>query len=157
MLAANLSRKVLCYEVRFNDSSAEVVMMRLRQFYFLLFVLLLSACAVNETARVDAIDGEKEKEILESDSGFLAASLKIIDTKTTKAGDLLRIQATLKNASRQTISFQYKVKWLDQDGFAVALGGRPWTPAVITPQEQLNVQAVAPNASVTSFTIQVQD
>lgn len=114
-------------------------------------------CAVNETATVTVNDDGTTQQILESNSGVLSSSLTIADIKTAFAGDLMKVQASIKNDSRSDLSFQYKFKWLDKSGFEVAVDGRPWTPISITPYESKTVQSVAPNASVNTFKILVQD
>lgn len=120
-------------------------------------VLALSGCAVNETATVTTSSAGEQSGVIVSNSGFLSANLRIADTKTGKAGDLMRVQATIENKSRNDASFQYKFKWLDKDGFEVSVGGRPWQPLTITAYESKAVQAVAPNASATTFQVLVQD
>ncbi|MDX1452578.1 MAG: YcfL family protein [Oleiphilaceae bacterium] len=121
-----------------------------------LLFALLTGCAVNETATV-TVDGDTTTQVLESNSGFLSASLEITETKVGSAGDLMKVQATLKNASRSELSFRYKFKWLDKDGFEIAVDGRPWTPLTITPYESKSVQATAPNPTAKAFRIMVQD
>lgn len=118
--------------------------------------LSLSACAVNETATV-TVGPDGTTSVIESRSGILAASLKVTDSKVGSSGDLMRVQATITNDSRSSLSFQYKFKWLDKDGFEIAIDGRPWTPLTITPYESKAVQAVAPNPTAKSFKIMVQD
>lgn len=118
--------------------------------------LSLSACAVNETATV-TVGPDGATSVIESRSGILAASLKVTDSKVGSSGDLMRVQATITNDSRSSLSFQYKFKWLDKDGFEIAIDGRPWTPLTITPYESKAVQAVAPNPTAKSFKIMVQD
>ena len=120
-------------------------------------LLMLGGCAVNETATVSSEPDGSEKQVIVSNSGFLSANLKIEDTKTGKAGDLMKVQATIKNQSGGDISFQYKFKWLDKDEFEVAIDGRPWQPLTITGYESKSVQAVAPNPTATGFQILVQD
>ena len=117
----------------------------------------MSGCAVNETATVNVEPDGSTKQLIVSNSGFLSANLRIADTKIGKAGDLLRVQATIENQSSGDLSFQYKFKWLDKDDFEVAVDGRPWQPITITGYESKNVQAVAPNPTATSFQILVQD
>ena len=84
----------------------------------------LSACAVNETATVQ-VGADGTTSIIESNSGFLAASLRVADSKVGYSGDLMRVQATIQNESRSDLSFRYKFKWLDGDGFEIAIDGRP--------------------------------
>lgn len=122
----------------------------------LLGTFLLAACAVNETATVK-VDGEGKQQILESNSGFLAASLEITDTKVGYSGDLMKAQVTIKNGSRSDLNFHYKFKWLDKDDFEIAIDGRPWEPLSITAYESKSVQALAPNPTAKSFRILVQD
>lgn len=129
---------------------------RIKQTLLVCTLVTLGACAVNETATVTvAEDGTTQ--VIESNSGVLSASLAIADTKVGYAGNLLKVQATIKNDSRSDLNFQYKFKWLDKDGFEVAINGRPWTPLSITPYESKSVQGVAPNPSVKAFKIMVQD
>lgn len=113
-------------------------------------------CAVNETATV-TVNDDGTTQIIESNSGLLSDSLSIVDTKTAFVGDLLKAQAAIKNDSGSALNFQYKFKWLDKNGFEVAIDGRPWQPISITPHESKTVQGVAPNPSVNAFRILVQD
>jgi uncharacterized protein YcfL len=116
----------------------------------------LLACAVNETATV-VVDGNQSTQIIETNSGVLADSLSISNTKIGYAGDLLKVQATITNDSNDDVDFRYKFKWLDKDGFEIAIDGRPWTPMLITPYESKSVQGVAPNPSANSFKILLQN
>lgn len=118
--------------------------------------LSLLACAVNETATV-VVDGNEATQIIETNSGVLADSLRISNTKTGYAGDLLKVQATITNDSNDHLDFRYKFKWLDKDGFEIAVDGRPWTPMLITPYESKSVQGVAPNPSANAFKILLQN
>lgn len=126
----------------------------------LLGVVLISAgvtaCAVNETATV-VVDGNQATQIIETNSGLLADSLSITNTNTGYAGDLLKVQATITNDSRKHLDFRYKFKWLDKNGFEIAVDGRPWIPMLISPYESKSVQAVAPNSFANSFKILLQD
>lgn len=125
---------------------------------FVIAVLFaLGGCSVYETATVTSEPDGSKRQVIVSNSGFLSANLNIEDTKMGKAGDLLRVQATIKNQSSGDLNFQYKFKWLDKDDFEVAIDGRPWQPITITGYESKSVQAVAPNPTATSFQILVQD
>ena len=117
---------------------------------------VLVGCAVNETATV-TVNDDGTTQIIESNSGLLSDSLSIADTKTGFIGNLLKAQVSIKNDSGSQLNFQYKFKWLDKNGFEVAIDGRPWQPISITPHESKTVQGVAPNPSVNAFKILVQD
>jgi uncharacterized protein YcfL len=119
--------------------------------------ITMLGCAVNETATVVVNEDGSTNQIIESNSNALAANLSIADTKTGFVGDLLKVQAEILNDSGSALNFQYKFKWIDKSGFEVAIDGRPWQPITITPHESKVVQGVAPNPSVNSFKILVQD
>jgi len=119
-------------------------------------VSVVASCAVNETATVTVEEG-KVTQIIESNSGVLSDSLRIADTHTGYAGDLLKAQVSVKNDSSDDLSFSYKFKWFDKDGFEIAIDGRPWSPLNITAHETKSVQAVAPNPSATTFNVMVQN
>jgi len=123
----------------------------------LLSVSLMQGCAVNETATVTEKQDGDYAQLIESNSGLFSADLSIVDVKMGRAGDLLRVQASLKNGSRNDLSFRYKFKWLDDDGFELELDGRPWNPITITPYETKQIQAVAPNNRASAFKVMVQD
>lgn len=116
----------------------------------------LFACAVNETATV-VVDGTEATQIIETNSGVLADSLKITNTNIGYAGDLLKAQVTITNDSNDHLDLRYKFKWLDKNDFEVAVDGRPWTPMSISPFESKNVQAIAPNPSASSFKVLMQN
>tara|TARA_R110002072_G_scaffold622_5_gene4799 strand:+ start:7454 stop:7870 length:417 start_codon:yes stop_codon:yes gene_type:complete len=116
----------------------------------------LLACAVNETASV-TVDGSQATQIIETNSGVLSDNLRISDTNIGYAGNLLKAQVTITNDSDEHLDFRYKFKWLDKDGFEIAVDGRPWTPMLITPFESKSVQAVAPNPTANSFKILMQN
>lgn len=116
----------------------------------------LISCAVNETATV-SVEGDQATQIIETNSGILADSLRISNTHIGYAGDLLKVQATITNDSGDHLDFRYKFKWLDKHGFEIAADGRPWTPLLITPYESKNVQGVAPNSSANTFKILLQN
>jgi len=121
------------------------------------FSVLTLGCSVNETVTVVVQDDGNLTQTIESNSDLLAENLMIAGTKTAFVGDLLKAQVEIKNASDDRLSFQYKFKWLDKRGFEVGIGSRPWHPISITPYESKMVQGVAPNPSVNSFTVLVQD
>jgi len=119
--------------------------------------MTMLGCAVNETATVVMNSDGSLTQVIESNSDLLAANLKIADTKTGFVGNLLKAQVEIKNDSDDDLNFQYKFKWLDKSGFEVGIDGRPWQPLSITPYESKMVQGVAPNSSVNSFKVLVQD
>ncbi len=120
------------------------------------FSTAMVGCAVNETATV-TVNDDGTTQIIESNSGLLSDNLSIADTKSGYVGDLLKAQVSIKNDSGSQLNFQYKFKWLDKNGFEVAIDGRPWQPISITPHESKAVQGVAPNPTVNSFKVLVQD
>ena len=122
----------------------------------LAILISLTGCtSVNQTGTLET-SGDGSKQVIESNSQW-RAKLHISDMKAGHAGNLLKAQARIKNISSKTLHFTYKFKWLDKDDFEVAVDGRPWIPMAITGYESKTVQDLAPNPTVTSFKILVQD
>lgn len=119
--------------------------------------LFSTGCAVNETMFADLTALADTEHRIESNSGLLASKLTLEEAWTEHKGDLLHVQALIKNDSSDQLSFQYQFKWFDQNGFELATDGRPWTPMTIAPHQLRSVQALAPNANATKFSLQVRD
>ena len=124
---------------------------------FICAMFVVVGCAVNETYTATVKEDGTTEKILESNSGVLSRNLSIENVKTGFVGNLLKTQATIRNESRRNFKFQYKMKWLDKDGFEIDIDGEPWTPMTITSYESKTVEGLAPNPTAKSFKILVQD
>ena len=119
-------------------------------------VMFLAACNTTNVGVVEQTDDEY-REYLVTNSSALASKVSILSMKSAMVGNMMRMQAELKNNRRRNLSFEYKFKFYDENGMELAVDGRPWTPIVINGGEVKSVQATAPDPRAVSFKIYVQD
>lgn len=117
----------------------------------------IAACSSTANVGVSEQGYDEYREYLETNSKTLAGKVSIASMKSKMAGDLMQVQAELRNNTRKTRDFKYKFKFYDESGFELNAGGRAWTPIVIVGGESKSVQATAPDPRATSFKIYVQD
>ena len=118
--------------------------------------MALAGCTSGTVGGIKETDTGYESYI-DYNNTILATRLKVSDIKYRKVNGLLQVSVDLHNHWDFDLDFQYKFKFFDKDGFEIAAGSRPWTPVVITGNETISVQAVAPNPSAETFKIYTQD
>jgi uncharacterized protein YcfL len=120
--------------------------------------VLLSACATSgleATGKPGAEDKYAKHLVIHNEA--LARDIMITDMKSRTRGDLLQVSVTLENLSSSDKNIQYRFSWYDADNFEVMQGGRPWTPVVLHGNATVDMQAVAPSASVKTYKVNVRE
>lgn len=129
----------------------------------LLAATVLGGCST--TAGVETIgkttwneDGSRglDKKVLFNNS-TLAGDIEIVDIKSATAGDILRVQATLRSKDKDTMPFQYRFDWYDTGGFEINSGGGSWKPLILNGRETKTIQAVAPDARAKEFKLKIRE
>lgn len=115
----------------------------------------LAACTSGMQASVDYSYQQFEKQI-HYDNPALMKDVGIRDIKVDRDGNLPRVQATFFNRSHFTKEFEYKITWVDERGFVVDPGSRPWNPVKLSGKEDAPVQATAPNPAAQTFRIAIR-
>ena len=124
----------------------------MRYLAFLLVPLLLVGCA---TATSDL--SPEDQAVLRFDSVSLDGRVEILEVNRAQAGDLIRSQVLLRNRSAFALSYQYKFRWYDRNGFEIAPDGEPWQPRRVAGRSEDRVQGVAPNPSAVRFEVWVRE
>ncbi len=75
--------------------------------------------------------------------------------EATISGGLLKIQVELLNQTTDTQNFAYLIEWFDANGMIVSSTSSVWMNRQILPQQTMDITAIAPNASVKDFRIQL--
>jgi uncharacterized protein YcfL len=73
-----------------------------------------------------------------------------------RVGDLLLVNAELRNTSKKTIWLEYRFQWFAPDGLEIPDAKSHWMPAAILGRSDLQVQEVAPTHEVTTFKLMVR-
>lgn len=87
----------------------------------------------------------------------LAGKITISEMNTRTTGGLLEVSLVLANLSDSDKKMQYRFAWYDSANFEVEQGTSPWTPIVLHGKASANLQAVAPNGTVTTYKLNVRE
>ena len=119
---------------------------------------LLSGCATSglEATGTPGADPKFAKHLVLHNEA-LADKIMITAMNTRRTGGLLEVNVVLTNQSATSQSIQYQFSWYDSDSFEIEQGKSPWTPAVLHGKASLNMQAVAPNDTVTTYKVNVRE
>jgi len=123
--------------------------------------LLVTGCVttsgIEASGKVVAIDPKVEinKSIVINNRG-LASDIEITDMKSAFAGDMLKVQVSLRSNNRDTIPVQYKFDWLDANGFEIN-SNQAWKPFMVYGKETRTIQGVAPDPRAREFKLKLRD
>jgi len=121
-------------------------------------VLLFAGCATSGIEATGKTEGDPEyAKHLVIHNEPLAKAITITDMKSRFKGGLLEVNVELSNLSSSDKSIQYRFSWYDDDNFEVEQGSRSWIPVVLHGKSSINMQAVAPNPSVTTYKVNVRE
>jgi uncharacterized protein YcfL len=121
-------------------------------------VLALAGCATSGIEAIGKPTGDPQfAKHLVVHNETLAGKIIITKMNTRFTGDLLEVDVVLSNLSSSDKSVQYQFSWFDENDFEVEQGSRPWVPITLHGNASVSLQAVAPNASVKTYKINIRD
>ncbi|NOZ52708.1 MAG: YcfL family protein [Gammaproteobacteria bacterium] len=121
-------------------------------------VILMSGCATSGMEATGKPSGDpKYAKHLVIHNEPLANKIIITDMNTRITGGLLEVSVILKNLTSTDKQIQYRFSWYGDDNFEIEQGGEPWTPTTLNGKSTVQMKAVAPNASVTTYKINVRE
>ncbi|MCH8542428.1 MAG: YcfL family protein [Alcanivorax sp.] len=117
----------------------------------LLVPALLAGCATTSDLPPE------DQAVMRYDSVSLEGRLALLEVNRAESGDLIRTQVLVQNRSAFALSYQYKFRWYDRNGFEIAPDGEPWQPRRLAGRSEERLQGVAPNPSAVRFEIWVRE
>lgn len=81
----------------------------------------------------------------------LLASKISIDKHTQNRNNLIEIIIDIENKSSQKLSVQYRVKWLNNDGFEVGESLSSWEPLFLDARDNKKIKEIAPMPTASSY------
>ncbi len=114
----------------------------------LVSLLLLTSCtaALPPDPRVSIIDNYLKSEIEVSNISYIINS-----------SGLMEVQVSGVNKTGKYKKLEYKIEWLDQDGFAILSVLSRWTEFPVFQNAEFRFQGVAPKTSVANFKIMIRE
>ena len=139
--------------------------MQLLKFAALLIVgmAVLSGCAATSGAEGRAKVGwtDEGAPLLNTkvvyNSSTLARKVAIEEMTSSKAGDMLRAQVTMRSKAGDTINLQYKFEWFDLNGLALNAAAATWKPLIIYGKESKTIQGLAPDPRGRDYKLLLRD
>jgi uncharacterized protein YcfL len=85
----------------------------------------------------------------------LARQFVLLNTKTERKDERLRVQFDLKNTTSADLAIEWSVDWKDANGFRIDTNPH-WRPLMVAGQGLQSIQAQAPVAEAAMFQLQVR-
>jgi len=126
--------------------------MKLASLWLIATTLVLSACAHN-TAGI-ALDSAGQVRV---DNSSLAREISVTGISSRMSADLLQAGALISSKVSSDLRLQYKFTWYDASGFTFEDEASSWKSIKLHGKQQLQVNAIAPNAQATRFDIYVRE
>jgi len=114
--------------------------------------------AFNEMEKIDddtAQHADSKATIIDS---FLAYEISITRVKTlTNKGELMEVQLTGVNNTSSYKKLEYKIEWLDKNGFLIETVMSRWTAFPAYGNSEFGFRAIAPATAATDFRIKIRE
>lgn len=90
-------------------------------------------------------------------SSSLSRKVTIEEMTSSKAGDMLLAQVTMRSKAGETLNFQYKFEWFDLNGLALNAASATWKPLIIYGKESKTIQGLAPDPRGRDYKLLLRD
>ncbi len=111
-----------------------------------------SNVVIGETAGGDQLT----KNIVVHNPKF-AKSVKILDLKVRREKDLLEGFVTLQNQTDDTVPFEYRMEWYDQDQMPIDTPITSWKPLTVDGRMTKVLHELSPRTEATGFKFYVRE
>lgn len=119
-----------------------------------LLALLAGCTTVNTVERAQPIAQKQmvsDKRVTTDHS--LSRKVRIVGVNESTAGDHLKIQIEVQNATRSLQSFSYRIEWYDDSAMLISTPTGIYIPKQIEGRESMFITAVAPTPKAKDFRI----
>ncbi|MBE0502802.1 MAG: YcfL family protein [Desulfuromonadales bacterium] len=90
-------------------------------------------------------------------SSNLSRKVAIEEMTSSKAGDMLLAQVTMRSKAGDTLNLQYKFEWFDLNGLALNAASATWKPLIIYGKESKTIQGLAPDPRGRDYKLLLRD
>lgn len=118
----------------------------------LLAAALIGCTAPNSLSTQTAADGTYSVKTV-SNNPKLVTQIAVDRISMGYAGDLKKASIAIKDRWFVSRNFEYKIVWVDANGFEVNPEGSRWKPIQLTGREIKTVQSIAPNPSAVDVVV----
>jgi len=97
-----------------------------------------------------AVEFGQPTEMVE-ESSLVASVLRITLASVDEVNGLMRVQISAYNVTREDFQFEYRFKWMDEQGFEIPTPLDNWNSAYSIARDNLRMNGVAPNERAKQF------
>lgn len=90
-------------------------------------------------------------------SSSLSRDVAVTEMTSSKAGDMMMAQVTMRSKDGDTIQLQYKFEWYDLNGLALNASSATWKPIILYGKESKTIQGLAPDPRGREFKLLLRD
>ena len=120
-------------------------------------LLVATGCTTSGLEAIGKPEADHDKKHLVIHNESLANAVTIKSMRTRQVGNHLEVNVTLANLTSRDKNVKYRFSWFDADEFQVEPDSNAWTPVTLHGAASVNLKALAPNASATSYKLNVRE
>lgn len=90
-------------------------------------------------------------------SSSLSRKVTIEEMTSSKSGDMMLAQVTMRSKAGDTLNLQYKFEWYDLSGLALNASSATWKPLIIYGKESKTIQGLAPDPRGRDYKLLLRD
>ena len=90
-------------------------------------------------------------------SSSLSRKVTIEEMTSSKSGDMMLAQVTMRSKAGDTINLQYKFEWYDLSGLALNASSANWKPLIVYGKESKTIQGLAPDPRGRDYKLLLRD
>lgn len=121
-------------------------MFKLPSLLLLLSIVLLTGCS-----------GNKDRPYVEYENRAMSGKLTVSEIRHRIKYDMLQFSVDITNKTADSVTFLYKFKFFDKEGFEVLQDSRPWARKILSAHETVAIQAPAPDNSVLGAKLYIKE
>lgn len=126
----------------------------------LMTVTLAGCSTAGIEGSASAVSGQGDQTVAKNqitrNNDLKLGNLHITDLKADFTGSLLRAHVSLLSKDNDTLHFQYRFSWFDENGREIDSDTDAWTPLIIYGNESRALQAIAPAPDAKEFKINIR-
>ena len=123
----------------------------------LVSAMALTACGPGTTANiVEGISVSSPQEVPYSytiNNKKLAGKINVTRLNARDVDGIAQAQVTIVNLKKDTVRFEYRVQWFDEDGFEITSGVQPWKPDLVYGKMQKMIMATGTSPQAVRYRI----
>ncbi len=81
----------------------------------------------------------------------------VINIIQGKSGNLLKVQASLRNHTNKTTKLSYIFDWMDKDGFKINSPTIRWQQITLSGQEPIEITSLAPSPAAVDYRLKLKE